>query len=302
MNICQNFSVKNCDFCIVQNFQLSAQELEDFKNLVHDCEVFDKKKPKIYWEFLQIKRKYPANFLVYLKHDNEQMLVGYFSYFLFEHDQTELLAFVHPQYRRLGIFDHVFQILSKILKNFGIKHYFFVIPDTNQMAKQCAKMLGGTFSYYEYHMERMITTHENIPDNDLVIRQANQHDISCIATIEQSCFHTHYDVAVQRFKEILTYPNREIWVCYDNDICLGNAHITFEDTTASVHNIGVLPEYRNLGYATVLLKTVINHLISTNKVNKVALDVSSENSNALSIYKKCGFSVTDIYEYWKIID
>lgn len=301
MNSANSFLTQCGEFYIVQNSELSSHEFQDIESLIRDCKISDGTKPKIYWEFLQISRKYPANFLVYCKNFDKQILVGYFSYFLFENNQTEILGFVHPKYRRCRIFSYLFQLISKILKNFGITNCFLVIPYKNQMAKDCAKALGGVFSYYEYHMQRIVSIHEEIPENLLSIQRATVEHIPCIANIDHQCFYTDYSLALQRYKQIIAYTNREIWMCYLDDVCIANAHITFEQNNASVHNIGVLPEYRNRGYATILLKNVINHLVDLKTLDKITLDVSSENTNALNIYKKCGFSVAEMYEYWTVL-
>jgi len=301
MNFSQSFFTKNGEFSIVQTFELNLLEFEQFNLLLEACVLFDGVKPKIYSEFLQVKRRYPANFLIYKKENEHSKLVAYFSYFLFEHDQTEILAFVHPEHRQSGIFTHLFKIITEILKNFSVKTCFFVIPENNEIAKICAKKYKSVLTYYEYHMERSLEIHEHIPDHNLQIRQANARDVPGIAAVDQECFQTDYSIALQRFTEILTYSNREIWVCYLDDLCIGNAHVTFETNNVSIHNIGIFRAYRNKGYATILLKTVINHLLDNKNIKKISLDVSSENSNALAIYQKCGFYISTTYEYWKFL-
>ncbi len=52
--------------------------------------------------------------------------------------------------------------------------------------------------------------------------------------------------------------------------------------------VTILPEYRNNGYAKVLIKSCIEYLKSTG-MQKIMIDVKADNSSALGLYKKLGF-------------
>jgi len=58
-------------------------------------------------------------------------------------------------------------------------------------------------------------------------------------------------------------------------------------------------EYRNKGYASMLIKTVINDALDKECIN-ITLEVNSDNIPAINLYKKLGFDIAAIRKnYYK---
>lgn len=59
-------------------------------------------------------------------------------------------------------------------------------------------------------------------------------------------------------------------------------------------NVGyaVAPQYRNHGYATAALNGLTNYLLNTFSIQRVSLDISTDNTESEAVARKCGFKQT----------
>lgn len=62
----------------------------------------------------------------------------------------------------------------------------------------------------------------------------------------------------------------------------------FIDDTVEIHNICVLPSFRNHGYATLLLTKILD-IAKVRSLSHAILEVRVGNIAAISLYKKMGF-------------
>lgn len=65
---------------------------------------------------------------------------------------------------------------------------------------------------------------------------------------------------------------------------------------ALIISVYVTPEERNKGVATQLLKTLIQKMKSNENLQKLILHVTTEQTEAINLYKKFGFHITGIME------
>jgi ribosomal protein S18 acetylase RimI-like enzyme len=281
---------------IKQSDFLTSKELEQLKLLAEVCNKQDNHSTKIYWDILKNKRDIPGNFLCY---DECHQLIGYLSFFLFDDDAVTVSALVHPAYRRQKIFSSLLHRAYPEIKSLGIHKIIFSFPQKNDMAKKCLTALGASFLSMEYRMDRVLTQLEAVYDHKLKIRKANQTDIDLAARLDVSCFNSEYQVMLQRFQNTIMDLDREIWLAYLDKNCIGKAHIYVDHEGACIHDVGIIPSQQNKGFATELLKFVINDLISRQQY-QMYLEVITTNETALHLYTRCHFNITDVYENWCI--
>ncbi|MFO8235802.1 MAG: N-acetyltransferase [Bacteroidales bacterium] len=79
---------------------------------------------------------------------------------------------------------------------------------------------------------------------------------------------------------------------------LGTSWMTFDGRRIHLHHIGVLPEYQNRGYGSLLTVHSIN--FAKQKGCQIKLEVHSNNTNAISLYKKLGFKRLGDYDIYII--
>lgn len=81
---------------------------------------------------------------------------------------------------------------------------------------------------------------------------------------------------------------------------LGTSWMTFDGRRIHLHHIGVLPEFQNKGYGTILTLRSIKH--AKDKGYQIKLEVSTDNTKAISLYKKLGFNRLGDYDIYIIRD
>ena len=109
------------------------------------------------------------------------------------------------------------------------------------------------------------------------IRHATKHDISAISEVEAKCFPPSEAASEKAFTERVENYGNHFWIMYENDklIAFVDGFVTDEsDLTdemfadATMHNengawqmifgVNTLPEYRNNGYASELLRRAVD--------------------------------------------
>jgi ribosomal protein S18 acetylase RimI-like enzyme len=93
-----------------------------------------------------------------------------------------------------------------------------------------------------------------------------------------------------------------------HDVLVGSITTRLEPTEtegqqrAYIMTLGVLPPYRSLGIATLLLRTVLDYVAATPSIVEVKLHMQV-GSPALKLYEKHGFAVTDeVKDYYTGIE
>jgi RimJ/RimL family protein N-acetyltransferase len=89
--------------------------------------------------------------------------------------------------------------------------------------------------------------------------------------------------------------NLPYYIALENDAAVGFAAVLFPLIGALAHSgtvvMGVLPEHRGKGLGTSLLSAAVSHAFADAAHLRIQLEVFSDNSAAVRLYKKLGFQV-----------
>nr|WP_251027732.1 GNAT family N-acetyltransferase [Bacillus sp. ISL-41] len=80
---------------------------------------------------------------------------------------------------------------------------------------------------------------------------------------------------------------------------IGKVNLQLTTKLGAIFGLGVLPEHRRKGYGRALLLLAIEKLKEAN-AKEIMLQVAAENSNALNLYKSCGFEETSTMDYFEL--
>ncbi|MGV2941600.1 GNAT family N-acetyltransferase [Mesobacillus sp. LC4] len=80
---------------------------------------------------------------------------------------------------------------------------------------------------------------------------------------------------------------------------IGKVNLQLTSKLGAIFGLGVLPEHRRKGYGRALLLLAIEKLREAN-AQEIMLQVAAENSNALNLYKSCGFEETSTMDYFEL--
>jgi ribosomal protein S18 acetylase RimI-like enzyme len=81
--------------------------------------------------------------------------------------------------------------------------------------------------------------------------------------------------------------------------CIGYGQIIIEKNCPYIVNVGVLSEFRGLGYGRILMYHLLN-IISENDFSEVRLKVKNSNYKALNLYKGLGFTERSEIVKWEL--
>lgn len=127
-------------------------------------------------------------------------------------------------------------------------------------------------------------------DNLKIIKMDISH-IKQIAELEKLCFSDPW--SINSIQEELNKPMSVFYVLILNldtntEIVVGYLGLYNILGEGYITNICVHPEYRCLGYASMLINKVIDYS-NQNNLDFITLEVRESNCNAINLYKKFGF-------------
>ncbi|HZW84152.1 MAG TPA: GNAT family N-acetyltransferase, partial [Candidatus Deferrimicrobium sp.] len=83
------------------------------------------------------------------------------------------------------------------------------------------------------------------------------------------------------------------------DRIIGKIRTTKENRDGGLYGFGVHPKYRRQGYGREILSRAMEILLEE-QVERIFLEVASENDRALALYKSCGFKEVTVYDYYPL--
>ena len=119
------------------------------------------------------------------------------------------------------------------------------------------------------------------------VRPILEKDIGFVAELEKICFNEPWSETT--LKEAYQRSTR-FFVCEIKRKIVGYIGINCIIDEGYITNVAVLPEFRNKGIATALLKSVFD-LKEETGLEFISLEVRPSNKNAISLYEKMGFVI-----------
>ncbi len=121
----------------------------------------------------------------------------------------------------------------------------------------------------------------------MIFQEMEQKDLKTIVLLENLCFSSPWNKE-NCIYEIEENPFSHGWILKNEDQIVGYAFLweTFE--MAQLARIGIHPELRKKGYASYLMKKLIERAQSVD-CEYMTLEVRASNEAGLALYKKMGF-------------
>ena len=255
------------------------------------------------------RRDIPVFFLAF----EETTLVGILSVFLPEESTAELNALVHPAYRRQGIFTGLLQRAKSALSAIGTEAFIFVCEPSSIDATAAMLALKAEKRSSEYQM-LLEHTDSAIDSSNLSnalrsqprsntfgkLLEATPDDLPLIGRMNALFFETSEEMG-ELFAEDSYYTPGIIVYKYvipgkdKKTVPIGTVCFCEETHSGNIFGLGILPEYRGLGYGKDLLNALLAR-IPTDK--KIYLQVSSRNAAAFQLYQKAGFKIIAQQDFW----
>lgn len=278
---------------LIHNHQLSAVQLSELDRLCERCKIIDGHVVPIYKHLIKKNRPVSQNVLYY----HQKQLVGFLSTFYFYQDACEIALMVEPSYRRQGIATQLLNVILPVLCGQKITELIFSAPADQDMTWFGAR--GANFIRREYQMQRKGGEQVSVVNQSLIIRLATLADEPVLCSMDKISFPLEISQHSARFAELLQDQNYKIFIAEMNQTAIGKAHLHFELEDVRLSDIAILPQYQKQGFGSTLLAFAINYALDQN-YSTLILDVETTNQQAIKLYSRLGFLITNVCDYWSI--
>ncbi len=206
-------------------------------------------------------------------------LIGELYIFPTYTENAEITAIVDPHQRRKGIFTKLLEAAEEELEKYGIEEYYFVAEPGCEAAGAVIDRMGLEKVYAELVME---------------LRGENDHNDNTGA--EKICTDGgKYRVTFTETGEGLDAFLEET----ETGETISTSGVSISGPVAFIHDVETKPELRNRGFGSMLIGEVLRRLKSGSADIKIMLQVRSDNTAAVKLYEKAGFTVSQELDYLK---
>lgn len=276
---------------INKNHQLSLKQVQELNTLVADCKAADGHSIPVYSHLLCQFRPMAPNILYY--HQSE--LIGFLAVFFFYEGACEVSLMVHPAWRKRGIAG---QMLAEVLVDIHVDKLIFSAPDADDKDKFLTR--GMSFYDSEYQMLRYSDKLLAYDESLCTIRLATEGDLDTLSYIHNQCFSdTSVIDASQRISALYRDTMYQLLIAEQAGYAVGKIHRCEEEDRLRIMDFAVLPAMQKKGVGGQLLIHCINYALLKNKP-VVMLEVKYDNQSAIDLYKRFGFDMTNVVNYWVI--
>lgn len=238
-------------------------------------------------------------FFVLVYDDDKDLLIGALSALdLFGLNSYEWAAVVDPAYRRMGIGSELVA---------GFKHGLSERDSTGEMATAYPSEAASAFlisAGYEYSsseatLSATATEQALVFPEDDDIRPYEQRDYLALQHMMEAGFSDLAEETEQLVAQTENNKHMKLAMYIEDGVAVGTISTTVREQELWVTAFTVEPGYRRSGIGTNLLKWAQNEAVKHGQTD-VLLDVESDNDEALSLYKKAGFSVKGQVDYYVV--
>lgn len=223
-------------------------------------------------------------------------VVGYAATYGFGGGDTEVVAVVHPTYRRRGIGLALVGAAVDFVRRGGFERALLVVPRTSHGGQALARRFGATFSHAEAAMTLQVAPPDTLgPGAGLDVRAATLADVAVLGEIGSAAFGSPVEEAMAISRSSILATGRTIQVFSYEGTDVAMISVASEGTEASIAGFAVRPEWQGRGFGRAILRWVAGRLAATG--HSVTIEVDVTNARAANLYLETGFREDRIYHY-----
>lgn len=254
-----------------------------------------------------------------------QQIIGYIGICSFggEGSPIEVNGMVHPEYRQQGVFKTLSELVVAEWKRRNSGSMLLLSDRKSNYGQKFIKRIGAQYKHSEYEMYFKENKLEPLQRQlcGITFRKATNGDAPEIARQNAIYFNDEFknckynpndneieiisaEAIIQNEGMILPEEEEEkrgmtIYIAEKDQQIIGKVHLQLNLKIGGIYGLGVLPEHRGKGFGRAILIMAIEKLKESN-ASEIMLQVATENSNALNLYKSCGFIETSTMDYYEI--
>jgi ribosomal protein S18 acetylase RimI-like enzyme len=274
---------------VVSRQQLSEEERQAARQLAIVCNAFEGLELKLNLDWPEPVEGDEANSFLYYE---GQALVGYCGM-----DYGELCGMVLPDHRRKGIGSALYGAVLAECRRRGKTDLIIICEQASRSGKGFMARTGAEYTFAEHHMELDVVPDGReppSPEKRLEVSEAGEDDIEAIALL-------HHGSVDEKARERVAYemgsPGQYFLIGRLNGAPVTTLRIVDLGGKVGIYGFVVALELRGQGYGKEMLAETIRRLTADGQT-RIALEVETNNTVAVGLYKALGFKTTTTYEYY----
>ncbi|MFL5624928.1 MAG: GNAT family N-acetyltransferase [Ktedonobacteraceae bacterium] len=285
---------------LIKKQTLTDAEVAEVEQLAHVCNTYENLGMRIGWIKLRSPHNSITNDFLYYE---DGALVGYLVVDNRGTKKKELTGMVHPDHRRKGIFTTLFTAAREECSQRGVSRLILICEHHSRSGQALIAALGAKHRFSEHEMILETLQARYTFDDRLSFRAAEEDDLDALVKIMMSepdeTLEELQAFVIQCFQE----TNCQFYIgmlgeggvgCKEPVGCL---RVYERPDVIGIYGFVVRPEYRGRGYGRQILEETIRD-IQASSHKSIMLEVDTENSNALGLYRSCGFKESRTYGYY----
>ncbi len=282
--------------------KVSRADYEDISGLQKICMETD-------MTALKLELDYKLNRALTVKeetgHINEFMyyygdrLIGYIGICHFGGPDMEVNGMVHPGYRRRGIFKRLFSLVKDEWEKRECRGMLLLSDAGSEAGLSFIRSMQAEYDHSEYEMYLKGDMPGNPSQSSVVLRKATNAD--SMEIMRQNAI--YFDLEPSERDAIMPEEEEKcgmlIYMAEAGGKTIGKVHLETSGEVYGIYGLGVLPEYRSLGYGRAILGSAVA-IFKGLEPKEIILQVAATNKNALNLYSSCGFQETSTMDYYRL--
>lgn len=280
---------------VIPRSLLTQREFAEVKKLTEVCnsfETLDYLNPDP--EMIRSESSFPNQFLYY----ENGTLVGFLALYIFR--EVEAYLAVHPGHRRRGVGTALLRSAKDSCKDRGLNKFLLVCEDKSISGRAFVEHVGAQYLFSEHRMKLQRASLPNPQQlGQLKLERASEQDTDLLASLMAQSFNDAVEDHARRLTQDIHRSTHRFYVAKLDEKPVGCLGVTGHESRVYVIAFGVLPEYRGRGFGRWMLTQIANNLVQEDW-NEILIEVRTDNLNALSLYRSCGFIEVTSYNYYDV--
>jgi ribosomal protein S18 acetylase RimI-like enzyme len=279
---------------VIPKSLLTQREFVEVKKLTEVCNGFEALDYlNLDPEMTYSKSIAPNQFLYY----ENGTLVGFLTLYISREPEAYLV--VHPHRRRRGIGTALLRSAKDSCKDRGVDKFLLVCEDKSISGKAFVEHVSAQYLFSEYRMKLQRASLPNPQKLELKLQRATERETGLLAILLGQSFNNAVEDHARRLTEDIHRSTHRFYIAKLDEKPVGCVGVFGYELRVYVIAFGVLPEYRGRGFGRWMLTQIANNLVKEDW-NEILIEVRTDNLNALSLYRSCGFMELTSYNYYDV--
>src|ERR1700722_6439670 len=222
-------------------------------------------------------------------------LVGFAGLYAFGPPTVELTGMVDPTWRRRGMAPALVGAALSVCGPRGFEQVHLVSPRASVAGGSMALKREARLDHSEHSLDLFSAPIDGPRDERVTLRSATATDAAVVAAFMAAAF----GGSPGPVRDVAETPAEQTLMIEVDGTPVGTVRLTFEDAYAGIYGFAIDPPWQGRGIGRNVLRRVCI-AARARRVERVLLELASDNDRALGLYTSIGFTRTSTEDYYAL--